>query len=87
MLITSVQIAMLNPGLPLGLSDVSPGYKRKTTQVFLIVFSPITILLLRLQHQIVLKKRENTLEMQQEYDIPYACHYNLLLIINCGFLK
>ena len=80
MLITSVQIAMLNPGLPLGLNDVSPGYKRKTIQVFLMVSFPITPLLLRLQHQIMLKKRENTLEMQHEYDISEFNTVTLLLL-------
>ena len=80
MLITSVQIAMLNPGLPLGLNDVSPGYKRKTIQVFLMVSFPITPLLLRLQHQIMLKKRENTLEMQHEWDISEFSELTFLLL-------
>ena len=80
MLITSVQIAMLNPGLPFGLNGVSPGYKRKTIQVFLMVSFPITPLLLRLQHQIMLKKRENTLEMQHEWDISEFSELTSLLL-------
>ena len=80
MLITSVQIATLNPGLPFGLNGVSPGYKRKTIQVFLMVSFPITPLLLRLQHQIMLKKRENTLEMQHEWDISEFSELTFLLL-------
>ena len=60
---------MINSGLPMGVHDISSGYKRKTIQVFLMVFSPITPLLLRLQHQITLKKSGNTLELQHEYDM------------------
>ena len=30
MLLTSIQIAIENPGLPLGLSDITPGWKKKT---------------------------------------------------------
>ena len=80
MLITSFQTAMLSPGLPLGLNDISPGYKRKNIQVFLIACSPITPLLLKLQHRITLKKRENTLEMQHEYDISDFNELTLLLL-------
>ena len=80
MLITSFQTAMFNPGLPLGLNDISPGYKRKIVQAFVMVSSPITPLLLRLQHQITLKKRQNTLEMQHEYDIDEFSELTLLLL-------
>ena len=80
MLITSFQTAMLNPGLPLGLNDISPRYKRKTIQVFLMASSPTTPLLLRLQHQIMLKKKENTLEMRHEYDISEFNELTLLLL-------
>ena len=78
MLITSFQTAMLNPALPL--NDILSGYKKKTIQVFLMVFSPITPLLLRLQHRITLKKRENTLEMQHEYDFSEFNRLTLLLL-------
>ena len=71
---------MINPGLPLGVHDILSGYKRKTIQIFLMVFSPITPLLMRLQHQIMLKKRENTLEMQHEYDINEFSKLTLLLL-------
>ena len=78
MLITSVQTAMLNPGLPLGLNDILSGYKQKTIQVFIMVFFPFTPLLLRLQHQITLKKRENTLKMQHEY---HFCEFNKITLL------
>ena len=71
---------MLNPGLPLGLNDILSGYKKKTIQVLLVVFSPITPLLLRLQHQTTLTKRENTLEMQHEYDMNEC---NKLTLLHC----
>ena len=80
MLITSIQTAMLNPGLALGINDILLGYKRKTIQVFLILFFPITPLLLKLQHQITMKKRENTLEMQHEYDVSEFSKLTLLLL-------
>ena len=80
MLITSVQTAMLNPGLPVGLNDILCGHKKKTVQLFLVVFSPITPLLLRLQHQTTLTKRENTLEMQHEYDMNECNKLTLLLL-------
>ena len=71
---------MINPGLPVGVHGILSGYKRKAIQVFLIVFSPITPLLLRLQHHITLKKRENTLEMQHKYDINEFSKLTLLLL-------
>ena len=80
MLITSFQTAIFNPGLPFGLNDISPGYKRKTVQAFVMVSSPITPLLLRLQHQITLKKRKNSLEMQHEYDMNEFSELTLLLL-------
>ena len=64
----------------MGLNDILSGYKKKTIQVFLMVFSPITPLLLKLQHQIMLKKRGNTLQMQHNYDINEFNKLTLLLM-------
>ena len=80
LLITSFQTAMLNPGLPFGFNDISPGYQRKAIQVSLIVFFPVTHLLLRLQHQITLKEMKNTLDMQHEYDTNKLSKLTLLLL-------
>ena len=67
MIITSIQTAAYDPGLPLGLLNLPPGCKRKTFQILMSIFFPFTILLLRLQHQIVQKKRERILELQNPY--------------------
>ena len=67
MIITSIQTAANDPGLPLGLTYLPPGCKRKTFQILMSIFFPFTILLLRLQHQIVQKKRERILELQNPY--------------------
>jgi hypothetical protein len=67
MLLTSIQIAIENPGLPLGLSDITPGWKKKSIQAVLMVFFPVTILLLRLQQQLTLKKRERIQDGQNYY--------------------
>ena len=67
MIITSIQTAAYDPGLPLGLSNLPLGCKRKTFQTLMSIFFPFTILLLRLQHQIVQKKRERILELQNPY--------------------
>ena len=67
MIITSIQTAAYDPGLPLGVSNLPPGCKRKIFQTLMSIFFPFTILLLRLQHQIVQKKRERILELQNPY--------------------
>ena len=67
MIITSIQTAANDPGLPLGLTYLPPGCKRKTYQILMSIFFPFTILLLRLQHQIVQKKRERILELQNPH--------------------
>ena len=67
MYIIGIQTAANDPGLPLGLTDISPGCKRKTIQILMMIFSPVTIILLKLQHQIIQKKREKLLEMQNKY--------------------
>ena len=67
MLLTSIQVAIKNPGLPLGLSDITPGWKKKIVQTLLMVFFPVTILLLRLQQQLTLKKRERIQDGQNYY--------------------
>ena len=67
MIITSIQTAAYDPGLPLGLSNLPTGDKRDTFQILMSIFFPFTILLLRLQYQIVQKKRERILELQNPY--------------------
>ena len=67
MYIIGIQTAVSDPALPLGLAVISPGSKRKTIQILMMIFSPITIILLKLQHEIVKRKREKLLEMQNKY--------------------
>ena len=55
-LLTSGQIAFKEPGLPFGYYTISLGKKKTCIQCLLVLFSPITLLLVRLQHQIVKKK-------------------------------
>ena len=55
-LLTSGQIAYEEPGLPFGYYTISLGKKRTCIQCLLVLFSPITLLLVRLQHEIVKKK-------------------------------
>ena len=65
--IIGIQTAVNDPELPLGLAVISPGCKRKTIQTLMMIFSPITIILLKLQHQIIQRKRAKLLEMQNKY--------------------
>ena len=67
MYIIGIQTAANDPGLPLGLAAISPGCKRKTIQTLMMIFSPITIILLKLQHEIVQRKRAKILEKQNKY--------------------
>ena len=66
MVLTGIQTAIEAPGLPLGLAKISPGWKRKVLRGAIIIFSPITILLLRLRYQMTLKKWEKLKELQDE---------------------
>jgi len=80
MLLTSIQIAIENPGLPLGLSDITPGWKKKSIQAVLMVFFPVTILLLRLQQQLTLKKRERIQDGQNYYLLGEFDRLNKMLM-------
>ena len=56
-LLTSGQIAYEEPGLPFGYYTIPFGKKITCCiQFFIVIFSPITLLFVRLQHQIVKKK-------------------------------
>ena len=65
-LFTAGQTAIEAPGFPLGLADIEPGWKRKTVQLMICIFSPLTIALLRLQYQLTLKKKERVQELQNK---------------------
>ena len=80
MLMTTIQIAAETPGLPLGLSDIPSGWRRKIVQTFLIILFPFTILVLRLQHQMILRKRERVQELQNAYLIDEFNRLNALLM-------
>ena len=73
MYLTSVKVVLENPGLPLGLTSIPLGCKRKIIQTLMIIFSPVTILLLRMQYQLVVKKRERLQEKQNPYLFGEFC--------------
>ena len=66
MLLSSIQTAKETPALVLGMNTVSPGWKKKLLQTSIVIFSPVTILLMRLQYQMTLKKFEKLQELQNE---------------------
>ena len=81
MVLTSIQTAIEAPGLPLGFAKISPGWKKKLFQGAIIIFSPITILLLRLQYQLTFKKWEKLQELQDEKKFDEFSRLTSLLMI------
>ena len=78
MMVTSAQIAREAPGLPLGLPKVQ-GWKRKACQLFFGVCSPITIIMLHLQHQITSEKVKKIQSLQNELLFEKFTKLNSLL--------
>ena len=54
--LTGLQIAIEGPGLVLGKNDIPSGYKRKLLQLAMVICSPITVFLIKMQYQIKIKK-------------------------------
>ena len=63
----SVKIALDAPEIPLGIEEIQPGCKKKALQFVLILFGPLTVLLVRLQYEMTLKKFEMVQELQNEH--------------------
>ena len=63
----SVKIALDAPEIPLGIEEIQPGCKKKALQFVLILFGPLTVLLVRLQYEMTLKKFERVQELQNEH--------------------
>ena len=63
----SVKIALDAPEIPLGIEEIQPGCKKKVLQCALILFGPLTVLLVRLQYEMTLKKFERVQELQNEH--------------------
>ena len=64
---SSVKIAIDAPEIPLGIEEIQPGCKKKALQCVLILFGPLTVLLVRLQYEMTLKKFEMVQELQNEH--------------------
>ena len=69
------------PGLPLGLATIPSGRKRKIIQTLIIAFFPINILIVRLRHQMALKKWEKVQELQNMDLFDEFCRLTSLLIL------
>ena len=64
---SSVKIALDAPEIPLGMEKIQPGCKKKALQCVLILFGPLTVLCVRLQYEMTLKKFERIQELQNEH--------------------
>jgi hypothetical protein len=69
-LLTSAQVAVEGPGLPFGIADIRPGRIRTLAQVLMVFLSPITLLLLRLQHGLIKEKWQLLKDTQNKHLIP-----------------
>ena len=69
-LLTSAQIAVEAPGLPFGRADIRPGRIRTMAQVLMVLLSPITLLLVRLQHGLIKEKWQLLKDTQNKHLVP-----------------
>ena len=69
-LLTSAQIAVEAPGLPFGRADIRPGRIRTMAQVLMVLLSPITLLLVRLQHGLIKEKWQLLKDTQNKHLLP-----------------
>ena len=70
------------PGLPFGLLELPKGWTRTFLQLIMIMLSPITILLLRLQYELTLARWQLGKELQNENLINEFGHLSLLLKVS-----
>ena len=64
---SSVKIALDAPEVPLGKDEIQPGCKKKAIQCVLMLGGPLTVLLVRLQYEMTVKKLERVQEMQNQH--------------------
>ena len=63
----SIKIALDAPEVPLGIEEIQSGGKKKAVQCVLMLFGPLTVLLVRLQYMMTLKKFERIQELQNQH--------------------
>ena len=63
----SIKIGLDSPEVPLGIEEIQPGCKKKAIQCVLMLFGPLTVILVRLQYMMTLKKFERVQELQSEH--------------------
>ena len=69
-LLTSAQVAVEAPGLPFGRANIRPGRIKTMAQVLMVLLSPITLLLLRLQHGLIKEKWQLLKDTQNKHLLP-----------------
>ena len=63
----SIKIGLDAPEVPLGIEEIQPGCKKKAIQCVLMLFGPLTVILVRLQYVMTLKKFESVQKLQSEH--------------------
>jgi hypothetical protein len=79
MYLSSSQTAIEAPGLPFGLVELPKGWTRTLLQLIMIILSPFTILLLRLQYELTLARWQLGKELQNESLFKEFGHLSSLL--------
>ena len=69
-LLTCAQVAVEAPGLPFGRADIKPGQIRTMAQVLMVLLSPITLLLVRLQHGLIKEKWQLLKDTHNKHLLP-----------------
>ena len=89
--LTGLQIAIEGPELVLGKNDMPSGHTRKLLQLVLFIFSPITVLLLKMQYQLVIKRWKHLQKIENqdvlEEFIGLNCLLNKLHVQNSKAMK
>ena len=82
MYLSSSQTAIEAPGLPFGCVDLPKDWTRTFLQLMMILFSPLTILMLRLQYELTLARWQLGKELHKENLIEEFGHLSLLLKVS-----
>ena len=77
--LTGLQIAIEGPGLVLGKNDIPSGYKRKLLQLAMVICSPITVLVLKMQYQLTIKKWKHLQKIENQDVMEEFRRLNCLL--------
>jgi hypothetical protein len=82
MYLSSSQTAIEAPGLPFGLVALPKGWTRMFLQFFMILLSPLTILLIKLQYELTLARWQLGKELQNENLFNEFGHLSSLLKVS-----